>query len=161
NASRMAAFLAGKFDLGWEFPGIVNRSDWVQIRDQLKQRRPGLQTLEFASNVVGDFQMRTDLPPFNDARVRQAIALAVDRQQIIAALSEGSGTVNGPLPSALVDWALPVSQLGDGGTCYRYDPTEAKRLLAAAGHPRGLAASVCFATYGSTLLVDTMQVLLK
>ena len=25
NASRMAAFLAGKYDLGWEFPGAINR----------------------------------------------------------------------------------------------------------------------------------------
>ena len=25
NASRMAAFLAGKYDLGWEFPGTINR----------------------------------------------------------------------------------------------------------------------------------------
>jgi peptide/nickel transport system substrate-binding protein len=43
NASRMAAFLAGKYDLGWEFPGTINRTDWVQIRDQLKhwRARPG------------------------------------------------------------------------------------------------------------------------
>ena len=40
NASRMAAFLAGKYDLGWEFPGTINRTDWVQIKDTLKQRRP-------------------------------------------------------------------------------------------------------------------------
>ena len=33
NASRMAAFLSGKYDLGWEFPGSINRTDWVQIKD--------------------------------------------------------------------------------------------------------------------------------
>jgi peptide/nickel transport system substrate-binding protein len=161
NASRTASFLAGKYDLGWEFPGIVNRSDWVQIRDQLRQRRPGLQTLEFGSNVVADFQMRTDKPPFNDVRVRQAISLAIDRQRIIDDTFEGVGGVNGPLPAALADWALPVAQLGDGARYYTYDPAEAKRLLAAAGHPKGFPASVCFATYGSTLLVDTMQIVMK
>jgi len=31
-ASRIAAFLAGKYDLGWEFPGTINRSDWVEHR---------------------------------------------------------------------------------------------------------------------------------
>src|SRR5262247_934365 len=36
NASRMAAFLSGKYDLGWEFPGSINRTDWVQIKDTLK-----------------------------------------------------------------------------------------------------------------------------
>src|SRR5262249_35640988 len=31
NASRLAAFLGGKYDLGWEFPGAINRSDWLQL----------------------------------------------------------------------------------------------------------------------------------
>ena len=161
NASRMAAFLAGKYDLGWEFPGTINRTDWVQIHEQLKQRRPGLQTAEFASNVMVDIQMRTDRPPFNDARVRQAISLAVDRQRIVTDTFEGAGAINGPVPAALVDWALPVGQLGEGSRFYKYDPADAKRLLAAAGHAGGLAASVCFATYGSTVLVDTMQIVLR
>ena len=29
NASRIASFLAAKYDLGWEFPGTINRTDWV------------------------------------------------------------------------------------------------------------------------------------
>ena len=161
NASRTAAFLAGRYDLGWEFPGTINTSDWVQIRDQLKQRRPGLQTMEFASNVVADLQMRTDKPPFNDPRVRQALSLAIDRRRIIDDALEGVGTVNGPLPAALTEWALPVAQLGEGSRYYQYDPAEARRLLAAAGYPKGFPVSVCFATYGSTLLVDIMQIVLK
>ncbi len=161
NASRIAAFLAGKYDLGWEFPGAVNRSDWVQLADTLKKRRPGLRTAEFPSNVVNDLAMRTDRPPFQDARVRQAISLAIDRQGLIDATLEGVGVVNGPVPAALSEWALPIDQLGEGARYYRYDPAEAKRLLATAGHPGGLAGSVCFSTYGSTLLVDTMQLVLK
>jgi peptide/nickel transport system substrate-binding protein len=31
NASRISSFLAGKYDLGWENPGTINRSDWLQI----------------------------------------------------------------------------------------------------------------------------------
>ncbi len=81
----------GKYDLGWEFPGTIDRTDWVQIREQLKQRRPGLQIAEFPSNVVNDLQMRTDRAPFNDVRVRQAISLAIDRPRIIADTLEGVG----------------------------------------------------------------------
>src|SRR5439155_244376 len=61
NASRMAAFLSGKYDLGWEFPGTINRVDWVQIKDTLKQKRPKLQTLEFASPVMSHISIGTDL----------------------------------------------------------------------------------------------------
>ena len=161
NASRIAAFLAGKYDLGWEFPGTINRSDWVQIADTLKKRRPNLRTMEFPSNVVNDLAMRTDRPPFNDVRVRQAISLALDRQGIIDATLEGVGVANAPVPAALTDWTLPIAQLGEGARYYKYNPAEAKRLLAAAGHPNGFPASICFSTYGSTQLVDTMQIVLK
>jgi len=161
NASRLAAFLGGKYDLGWEFPGAINRSDWVQLVEPLKKRRPALKVTEFPSNVVNLIDMRTDKPPFSDVRVRQAVSLAIDRKGMIDATLEGIGAVNGPLPAALSDWALPIAELGEGAKYYRYDPAEAKRLLAAAGHPNGLPASVCFATYGSTVLVDTMQLLLK
>jgi peptide/nickel transport system substrate-binding protein len=161
NASRMAAFLAGKYDLGWEFPGAINRTDWVQMKDALKQKRPRLQTAEFASNVVNDLFMRTDQKPWSDPRVRQAVSLAIDRKGLIDAVLEGVGVVNPPIAAALTDWALPIDKLGDGAKYYRYDPAEARRLLAAAGYPKGFPASVCFATYGSTVLVDTMELVLK
>src|SRR2546427_3917566 len=76
NASRIAAFLAGKYDLGWEFPGTINRTDWVQIKDTLKQKRPNLKTVEFPSAVMNHISMRTDAKPFSDVRVRQAMSLA-------------------------------------------------------------------------------------
>src|SRR5437667_8807408 len=85
NASRMAAFLTGKYDLGWEFPGTINRTDWVQIKDTLKTRRPTLRTAEFPSNVMSHISMRTDQKPFSDPRVRHAMSLAVDRQTMIDA----------------------------------------------------------------------------
>ena len=105
--------------------------------------------------------MRTDQKPFSDPRVRQAMSLAIDRQGILDATAEGVGVFNPPVPAALKDWSLPIDQLGEGAKYYRYDPAEAKRLLAAAGYPNGLPASSCFTTYGSTVLVDTAQLVLK
>jgi peptide/nickel transport system substrate-binding protein len=161
NASRMAAFLAGKYDLGWEFPGVINRTDWAQIKDNLKQKRPHLRTLEFPGNVSYHISMRTDRPPFNDVRVRQAMSLAIDRQGIIDAIFEGVGVANAAVPAALKEWALPVTQLGEGAKHFRHDPREAKRLLAAAGYPNGFPGTVCFTTYGSTIVIDQMQLVLK
>ncbi|HET7876109.1 MAG TPA: ABC transporter substrate-binding protein [Methylomirabilota bacterium] len=161
NASRMAAFLAGKYDLGWEFPGQINRTDWVQIANTLKQKRPNLRTLEFPANVFNHISMRADQKPFSDVRVRQAMSLAIDRQGIIDAVFEGSGVFNPPVPAALREWTLPMTQLGEGAKYYKYDPAEAKRLLAAAGYPNGFPGALCFTTYGSTVLVDQMQLVLK
>ena len=161
NASRIASFLAGKYDLGWEFPGTINRTDWVQIKDTLKQKRPSLRTAEFPSNVMSHISMRTDQKPFSDVRVRQAMSLAIDRQRLIDDIFEGVGVVNPPVPAALKEWTLPIDQLGDGAKYYRHDPAEAKRLLAAAGYPNGFPGNVCFTTYGSTVLVDSVQLVLK
>ena len=161
NASRIASFLAGKYDLGWEIHAAINRTDWVQIRDPLKQKRPGLQTAEFPSNVMSHISFRTDQKPFSDVRVRQAISHAIDRQGIVDATAEGVGVYNPAVPAAIKDWTLPLDQLGEGAKYFKYDPAEAKRLLAAAGYPNGFPASICFTTYGSTILVDAMQLVLK
>ncbi len=161
TASRMAAFIAGKYDLGWEASGTINRVDWVQIKDTLKQRRPKIQSLEFASNQMSHIYMRTDKPPFNDVRVRRAMSLAFDRQGLLDAVAEGVGVLNPAVPLALKDWSLSVDQLGEGAQYYKFDPARAKKLLAEAGHANGFPATVSYATYGSTIQVDTVQLLLK
>jgi peptide/nickel transport system substrate-binding protein len=161
NASRMASFLSGKYDLGWEFPGAIPRTDWVQIKDTLKQRRPTLRTVEYVSNVETHVSMRTDRPPFNDVRVRQAMSLALDRQAVIDAVFEGIGVLNPGVPAALKDWSLPIAQLGDGAKYFKRDLAEAKRLLAAAGHPNGFSASLCYNSYGSTAITDIAQLIAK
>jgi peptide/nickel transport system substrate-binding protein len=162
NASRMAAFMSGKYDVGYGgSAGNVDRIDWVQIKDNLKSKRPHLQTLEFTSNVMNHISMRTDQKPFSDVRVRQAMSLAIDRKAIIDTSYEGTGHNNPAVPAALRDWAIPMNQLGEGAKYERHDPAEAKRLLAAAGYPNGFGAQVCFTTYGSSLLVDMVQLVLK
>jgi peptide/nickel transport system substrate-binding protein len=162
NASRIAAFLAGKYDVGYATAaGNVDRIDWVQIKDTLKQKRPNLRTLEFPTNVMVHLSMRTDQKPFGDARVRQAMSLAVDRGAVIEASYDGVGLINPPVPAALREWSIPMSQIGEGGKYYKHDPAEAKRLLAAAGYGQGFPAQMCFTTYGSSLLTDMVQLVLK
>jgi peptide/nickel transport system substrate-binding protein len=161
NASRISSFLAGKYELGYEFPGAIGRTDWVQIKDSLKQRRPGLRTAEFISNVETHISMRTDQKPFSDVRVRQAISMAIDRRGIINAINEGVGVVNPAVPAAFKEWSVPIDQLGEGARYFEHDRAEARRLLAAAGYANGVPASICFTTYGSTAFVDTAQMLIK
>jgi len=68
----------------------------------------------------------------NDARVRKALALALDRDEIIRTLAAGRAK-----------WALAgafdeVYSEEEVKQILRYDPAEARRLLAEAGHGSGL-----------------------
>ncbi len=158
TASRIAAFLAGKYDIGTENPGTINRTDWVQIKDKLRRK---VQTAEMASNGMNHISMRTDQKPWSDVRVRRAISHAIDRQAMIDSLYEGVGAMNPAVPAGLKEWSIPMDQLGEGARAHAYDPAEAKRLLAVAGYPNGFPGSICFATYGSTVLVDSAQMIMK
>lgn len=75
--------------------------------------------------------------PFDDPRVRRALALAVDRKALVGA----TGSVNRPLyaivPSGAPDLLPGTDFRATGGDLFREDLTEAKRLLAEAGYPGG------------------------
>jgi peptide/nickel transport system substrate-binding protein len=161
KASRIAAFLAGKYDLGTEFPGTIDRTDWVQIKDNLKQRRPNLQTLEYPSNVMQHVYFRNDRAPFNDVRVRRAMSLAMDRKAISDAVYEGVSVLNPAVPAALKEWSIPFNQLGEGAQYFKHDPAAARKLLAEVGLAKGFPATIDFTTYGSTVVVDTSQLVVK
>jgi len=62
-------------------------------------------------------------------KVRQAIAHAIDRKQIIDAVALGSGDPTGPLPPSLTQYALPVTEY----ELYRRDVGRARQLLQEAG----------------------------
>jgi ABC-type transport system substrate-binding protein len=132
-----------------------------QIKDTLKRRRPNLQTAEFPANAVTVLFMRTDRAPFSDVRVRQAMSMAIDRPAIVNATLEGVGVMNPSVPAGIKEWSIPLDQLGEGERYLRYDPVAARKLLAESGYPRGFPATVDFTTYGSTVLVDAVQLVIK
>ena len=84
-------------------------------------------------------------PPFNDARVRKAVAHAVKRDEIVKAAFFGRGSPLAHLPITDASEFFNA-ELKDG---WRYDPALARKLLADAGHPNGFACSfLSTAQYG-------------
>jgi glutathione transport system substrate-binding protein len=73
--------------------------------------------------------------PFSDARVRHAIAHAIDKKAIVDAFLAGFARVaDSPLPAGV--WPYK-RQPG-----FEYNPDKAKRLLAEAGYPNGFPATM-------------------
>ena len=74
-------------------------------------------------------------PPFDDPRMRRAVAHAVDRDGLRAAFFAGRArAVNGVLP-ADDPWSVPLDPVP-------HDPTEARRLVEASGHGAGVTVKV-------------------
>ena len=68
-------------------------------------------------------------PILRNVKVRQALAYAIDRDNLVRHLLKGTGTVAGGLLSPL-NWAYDAN-----GRRWPYDPKRAKRLLDEAGYP--------------------------
>jgi peptide/nickel transport system substrate-binding protein len=87
-----------------------------------------------------NFIMNVSKPPFNDVRVRKAVALATDREKMIEIAVEGWG-VQGGFIGPHTPFGLPpeeIQKYPQFGTDMKKREAEAKRLLAEAGYAKGL-----------------------
>ena len=93
---------------------------------------PKVDIISLRSSAHTQVHMRTDMAPFTDKRVRQAIALCLDRQKIVKGLFRGRSDIGNDSPFAPVypstDTAVPQRDL---------DIAKAKQLMAAAGFADG------------------------
>jgi peptide/nickel transport system substrate-binding protein len=149
---QLAAYRTGQLDCAPWHQWVVRQQDLAA----LKKSHPQLVYRDFLSNVTHGIYMRTDKPPFNDVRVRRAIAHAVDRQAVIDAVflkGEPSPGISRGLP----EWSPRIDELGPGAKYYRHDVKEARRLLAEAGHANGLRTQLnVTGGYGNDV-VDAFQ----
>ena len=77
----------------------------------------------------------TTRPPLDDVRVRRALSLAIDRDQLVQrVLQGGQATAFRLVPAAL---RAPGDSAAHLGSAFRADPATARELLAAAGFPGG------------------------
>jgi peptide/nickel transport system substrate-binding protein len=93
--------------------------------------------IKLKSSAHRELSMRCDSGPLADARVRQAIALSINRPQIAQALFKGYSDVGNDSPFA------PVYPSTDTSVPQRtQNIAKAKSLLAAAGHGSGVSAQL-------------------
>jgi peptide/nickel transport system substrate-binding protein len=127
HSSRLAAFRAGQIDYGYS---VVSSLSDVKA---LVGTNPDIQInmLVGTSGVAFTFNLAN--PKFQDERLRQGISLGINRDVMIQIITEGLGKYAATIPWTFVFDELPTKESGLFGPWVRYDPAEAKRLLAAAG----------------------------
>lgn len=127
-ASQVDALRAGAAQIVYMMPASMLSS----VKDD-----PRLQVIEAGSNNFYQIRMRSDAGHVaHDSRVRQALKLGTNCEQLLqmAGLSEGvvgNTTPVGPVYGSYYLNAAP-----------KYDPAQAKRLLAEAGFSKGLSITL-------------------
>lgn len=118
-AAQVAALLAGDVDL---FPRVSAARSMAQFK---ADRR--FQVLVGGSRAKTIVAMNNKKKPLDDLRVRRAIAMAINRQQVIDGAADGYGT---PIGSFYVPGAPGYVDLTSVNA---YDPDRARALLKEAG----------------------------
>ena len=153
RSTRLSALRTGKVD---QFAGI-------QMEDKLSliQTNPELIYDKFGINEYG-IGMKTDKAPFDDIKVRRALALAMDNESIKNDLYGGDASLLSYPVKELPDFAnayVPLEELPESTReLYGYNLEKAKQLMAEAGYPNGFKATMVSRSDVDTL-VDLCEVL--
>jgi len=100
--------------------------------------------------------MNNTIAPFDNDKVRQAIAMAVNKKQIVDNYyPAGSEVAEQFVPSSFMPG---FSTSGDGAKWYDYDPAAAKALLAEAGFPNGFETTLSYRDVVRVYLPNVNQV---
>ena len=137
-STRVASFQSGELDI-FRGPTATDADAMVAaLGDQIVLDGP------MPSNGFGCINFNASKEPWNDNRVREAIAMSMNRDAAIALLNQGQGFLGGYFnPSG--GWASPLEEVQKvPGYAPYTDNTvaEARKLLDAAGVPEGFEATI-------------------
>jgi peptide/nickel transport system substrate-binding protein len=100
---------------------------------------PKLRVYHQPANNIMYLSMNDQLKPFDDVLVRRAVNEAIDTRAIVKNFYD---------PSAIVatEFVPPAVWPHGVDTSYRYDPADARKLLARAGYPHGFSVPLWYMT---------------
>ncbi|MFP3324467.1 ABC transporter substrate-binding protein [Planococcus sp. SIMBA_160] len=127
NSARLNALQTGEIDI----VDGMNTSDTTIVEDT-----EGIELLKRPSFNIGYMAFNMEKEPFDDPLVRQAINMAIDKEEIVEAFYNGlADPATSPLPPSL--WSHDESL-----EKYDYNVEEAKKLLAEAGYEDGFTTEL-------------------
>jgi len=125
----VAATRAGQADLNYVTGFLRRDADALRAEKQLK-----LAMYQDVAPVPRGFWMDVSQPPFADVRLRRALALAIDHDEVIEGGYQGGAIRTGHLPAAIMDYAWAPTKVREK---FKPDRERAKQLLVEAGYPPG------------------------
>lgn len=125
---------------------IVNRAtDADAVRTQL----PHVTLQSPPASLMVTLRLRMDRPPFDDTRVRQAVHLAIDRDEVMRGAVQGYGYLPSPMPPTGV-WGIAEDELRRLPGFRKpkdQDVAKARQLMAEAGYAIGFPVKMLLGQY--------------
>ena len=131
ESSYLTALRTAKLD-------VLEGIRWSAV-DELKKNAPALKW-KHSVDTGGTFvALRVDTKPFDDIRVRRALNMAVNKQEIVQQYYNGSAVLFGyPMHPDYTGYFETLDQMPAAvQELFKYNPGKAKALLAEAGFPEG------------------------
>jgi len=104
----------------------------AEERERIKAARDDLQVFQYPRAGSGQVYIRTDVAPFNDKRVRQALSMGYDRQLSIDNVTEGEGQADQALSRSGTAWGFRGPEELKRADLFELNVAEAMKLLSAA-----------------------------
>ena len=106
----------------------------------LVKGNPSLQTWRTPALGTNVININHRKEPLGNMRVRQAMSMAINRDEILQAAGSGLGSVSGPIPASHPQWTVATSNL----PFYTQDVDGAKQALSDAGYPNGFDMDIIY-----------------
>lgn len=124
---------------------LSGRIDYARLLDPVSQRRvkatQGMSGTDFYQSVIQATWMNNKKKPLDDPRVRRAFHLVLDKPVLVDVVKDIAPMMVGGFIYPFSEFATPLPELSKR-LGYQADPTaavkEAKALMAAAGHAKGI-----------------------
>ncbi len=131
-STAILAFAAGKFDM--TFPYTITQP----LLNDVKSRMPGVSCEMSALGLYRSLIVNREKPPFDNAELRRAMALSIDRKSFIDIITDGQGDIGGVMqPPPEGQWGMPpelLKELPGYASDVEKNRSEARQIMQRLGY---------------------------
>ncbi len=157
RSTRILAFQAGEFDM------TFSQDITIPLLKDMKSQAPKAQCDITPQYVHRNLMVNREAAPFNDPKLRKALALAVDRKAFVDILTEGKGDLGGNmLPAPEGQWGMPPEELAkmSGYADVEKNQGEARKIMEGMGYNASNTLKVKMSTRNIAIYRDPAVILI-